>query len=285
MDRILDRWDMQEKAGYYSIGMKDLPMTDEAKTIERLTREIGDLRTALARAESANTAKNDFLTSMSHELRTPLNSILGFSQVLSEKFFGALNEKQLEYLKEIRTSGEYLLELINDVLDIAKIEIGNLELEKTAVSIKALLEHCLITIKEKCAKHRVQISLKAAADGNGLEVVADSRKIKRALYDVISYAIRITPDGGKIDVRAGAQGKAVVIEIENSGPCVAPEDREGVFQEFYHVKNESGGKPGGGVGLSMARRLVELHGGNLRLEGGGQEAGSRFVLELPVTSL
>lgn len=259
-------------------------MTDEPKTIERLTREIGDLRAALERAESANAAKNEFLTSMSHELRTPLNSILGFSQVLSEKFFGELNEKQFEYLKEIRTSGEYLLELINDVLDIAKIEIGNLELEKTAVSIKALLEHCLITIKEKCAKHRVQISLKAAADRNGLEIVADSRKIKRALYDVISYAIRMTPDGGAIDVRAAAQGETVVVEIENSGQIMASGDHEGVFREFHQAKNESGGKPGGGVGLSMAKRLVELHGGSLRLEGGGREAGSRFVLELPISS-
>jgi len=170
------------------------------------------LRTAKKEAEAASRAKSNFLSSMSHELRTPLNAIIGFSQVLLDKHFGDLNENQEEYSRDILESGKHLLSLINDILDLSKVEAGKMELELSPVNIKALLENSLVMIKEKAHKHGIDLDIKIPEEMSELKIQANERRLKQVMFNLLSNATKFTPDGGKIRVEAKS-----IEEFRNSG--------------------------------------------------------------------
>jgi len=250
----------------------------EEKVRER-TRQLEAAREA---AVVANRAKSDFLAGMSHELRTPLNAVIGFSQVLQEQYFGDLNEKQAEYVGDILGSGNHLLSLINDILDLSKIEAGKVELELSGVKIKDLLESSLVMIKEKALVHSISLDIHTTSELEGLEIMADERRLKQVMFNLLSNAAKFTPDGGAITVEGKKKGQELIISVSDTGIGLAPEEQEKVFEEFYQasstIKNKT---PGTGLGLSLTRRIVEMHGGRIWAESEGLDKGSRFTFTLP----
>ena len=230
--------------------------------------------------EIANRHKSEFLANMSHELRTPLNAVIGFSEVLIEKMFGEVNPKQEEYLQDILSSGKHLLSLINDILDLSKIEAGRMELEAQSFDLPAALDNALTLIKERAARN--SIGLEVHVDPRIGEVVADERKIKQVLLNLLSNAVKFTPEGGKITMSAIMNGEAVAVSVADTGIGIAAEDQETVFEEFRQVGTDYARKrEGTGLGLALARRLVELHGGKLSLQS-ELGKGSTFTFTIPV---
>jgi signal transduction histidine kinase len=238
--------------------------------------------------ENANRHKSEFLANMSHELRTPLNAIIGFSEVLSEQMFGDVNEKQLEYLKDIHSSGHHLLTLINDILDLSKIEAGRMELELSCFDMGLLLENTLTLVRERATRHGLTLKLDV---GDGVdEWVADQRKVKQVVINLLSNAVKFTPPGGSVTLRARHVGEgdgadAVEVAVVDTGVGIAPEEQELVFEEFRQASGDYLRKSEGtGLGLSLAKRFVELHGGAMRVESEVGK-GSTFAFILPHRSL
>lgn len=247
-----------------------------------LQRRAEELRKAKEGAEAASRAKSEFLASMSHELRTPLNAVIGFSQILEEQFCGPLNEKQKDYVRDILDSGERLLALINDVLDLAKVEVGRTEPEYTQVALKELLEHSLIMIKEKCTKHGIRLVLQVSDGIKGKRIWADERKLKQVIFNLLSNSAKFTPDGGAITLEAKEEGAGAIISVTDTGIGIAPEYQEKVFEPFYQMKSGIQDKtPGAGLGLSLCREIVEMHGGRIWVESAGLNQGSRFSFVIP----
>jgi signal transduction histidine kinase len=230
--------------------------------------------------EIANRHKSEFLANMSHELRTPLNAVIGFSEVLIEKMFGEINPKQEEYLQDILSSGKHLLSLINDILDLSKIEAGRMELEAQPFDLPAALDNALTLIRERAARN--SIALDVHVDPRIGEILADERKIKQVLLNLLSNAVKFTPEGGKITMSAIMNGEAVAVSVADTGIGIAAEDQEAVFEEFRQVGTDYARKrEGTGLGLALARRLVELHGGKLSLQS-ELGKGSTFTFTIPV---
>ena len=250
---------------------------------QRVTERTNQLEIALKEAETASRAKSDFLASMSHELRTPLNSVIGFSQMLREQYFGELNEKQAEYVSNILESGKHLLSLINDILDLSKIEAGKMELELSSVKIKDLLGNSLVMIKEKALAHRMSLNLNITANLENLEIMVDERRIKQAMFNLLSNAAKFTPDGGAITVEARREGKELIVSVSDTGIGIAPEEQERIFKKFYQVSGNITDKTSGtGLGLSLTKSIVEMHGGRIWVESEGIGKGSRFTFTLPI---
>ena len=229
--------------------------------------------------ESASRHKSEFLSSMSHELRTPLNAVIGFSEALNERYFGELNEKQSEYVRDIHSSGLHLLSLVNDVLDLSKVEAGKMELEPARVDLPALLAGVLALVRERAHKHG--IALKLDCQPPQFLLTADERKLKQVVLNLLSNAVKFTPDGGRIAVDARASGETVTISVSDTGAGIAPEDQAAVFEEFRQVGKDAARKAEGtGLGLPLAKRLIELHGGTIALQSEPGN-GSTFVVVLP----
>ncbi|HEX2438533.1 MAG TPA: GAF domain-containing protein [Methylomirabilota bacterium] len=245
----------------------------------RLFREI---ETKSRELEIANRHKDEFLASMSHELRTPLNAIIGFSEVMLERLFGEINDKQEEYLSDILSSGRHLLSLINDILDLAKIEAGRMELEPTEFDLPHAIENAVVLVRERALRRG--ITLEQAIGPEVGEIKGDERKIKQVLLNLLSNAVKFTPEGGRIDVRAARHDGAVEISVADTGVGIAPEDHEAVFEEFRQVGTDYARKhEGTGLGLALARKFVELHGGTIRVQSRLGE-GATFTFTIPVTA-
>jgi signal transduction histidine kinase len=243
----------------------------------RLFREIEDKGRQL---EAANRHKSEFLANVSHELRTPLNAIIGFSEVLQEKFFGELNEKQAEYTDDILSSGRHLLSLINDILDLSKIEAGRMELEVTTFYLPDAIENALLLIRERASRHGIKLD--RVIDDRLGDFTGDERKIKQILVNLLSNAVKFTPEGGQIKVEARLGDSAMIISVTDTGIGIAKEDQEAVFEEFRQVgSNYAQKREGTGLGLSLTRRFVELHGGKIWVESEPGK-GSTFTFTLPM---
>jgi signal transduction histidine kinase/putative methionine-R-sulfoxide reductase with GAF domain len=242
----------------------------------RLFREIEEKSRQL---ELASQHKSEFLANMSHELRTPLNAIIGFSEVLTERMFGDLNEKQEEYLKDIYASGTHLLSLINDILDLSKIEAGRMELELTDFDLPQALDNALILVRERAGRR--SITLETSVDERLGEVRADERKIRQVVLNLLSNAIKFTPEGGRIEVRAVPVGGSVEVSVSDTGVGIAPEDHDAVFEEFRQVGTSAAKQEGTGLGLALCRKFVELHGGKIWVQS-ELGRGSTFTFTIPV---
>jgi signal transduction histidine kinase/putative methionine-R-sulfoxide reductase with GAF domain len=242
----------------------------------KLFRELQDKSRQL---EVASQHKSEFLANMSHELRTPLNAVIGFSEVLAERMFGDLNEKQEEYLKDIHASGQHLLSLINDILDLSKIEAGRMELELTDFHLPAALDHALTLVRERAARRG--IALQTNVDERLGQIQADERKIRQVVLNLLSNAIKFTPEGGRIAVGAVLRDGFVEVSVSDTGVGIAPEDQEAVFEEFRQVGTAEKKAEGTGLGLTLCRRFVELHGGRIWVTS-QVGIGSTFTFTLPL---
>jgi len=242
----------------------------------RLFLEIEDKSRQL---EAASQHKSEFLANMSHELRTPLNAIIGFSEVLAEGMFGDINEKQTEYLGDILESGQHLLSLINDILDLSKIEAGRMELEPADFDLPSAIENALILVRERASRRG--IALQRTIDERLGMIRADERKVKQVLLNLLSNALKFTPEGGRIDVRAGLRDDMAEISVSDTGVGIAPEDQEAVFEEFRQVGTAAKKVEGSGLGLALSRKFSELHGGKIWVKS-QVGAGSTFTFTLPV---
>jgi len=251
---------------------------------------------------------------MSHELRTPLNHIIGFTEIVVDKNFGDLNEIQEEYLNDVLTSGKHLLSLINDILDLSKVEAGKFELEPTEVNPKMLIDSSLIMFKEKAMKHGIQLS----ANGDSIPdtITADERKMKQIFYNLLSNAVKFTPDGGEVRLSArmvdcsvrsgrrwgdsddlqiigdkvdtvktsdGERKECVMFSVTDTGIGIGPEDQKRIFNAFEQADGTASRKyQGTGLGLSLTKKFVELHGGKIWVESQGGGTGTTFSFIIPI---
>ncbi len=271
----------RERAGSFPQSQVDLLKTfaDQAVIAIENVRLFNEIKDKSRQLEIANKHKSEFLANMSHELRTPLNAIIGFSEVLQDKMFGELNEEQAEFIRDIHESGKHLLTLINDILDLAKVEAGRMELTVADFDLPSAMDNAITLVKERASRHR--ISLTSEVDPSLGPWRADERKLKQILINLLSNAVKFTPEGGAIRVSARKVPGGVEFAVIDTGVGIAPEDCEAVFEEFKQVgKDYTRKAEGTGLGLTLTRRFVELHGGRIALKSEVGK-GSTFTVFLP----
>jgi len=261
-------------------GHVDVPNRDElgalAVNLNRMNDELGRLYREL---ETASKHKSEFLANMSHELRTPLNAVIGFSDVLRDQMFGELNAKQMEYVDDIHTSGRHLLTLINDILDMSKIEAGRMDLQVSSFSLPEVLRNSVALLRERATRQGIALSLEVDP---GIDVIeADERLLKQVIFNLLSNALNFTERGGHVEVAARDRGDQVAISVRDDGVGIAPDDQARIFLEFEQA-GKSTVQEGTGLGLALSRRFVELHGGRLTVDS-APGAGSTFTFTLPKT--
>jgi signal transduction histidine kinase len=246
--------------------------------VNRMNDELSRLYKEL---ETTSRHKSEFLANMSHELRTPLNAIIGFSQVLRERMFGEVNAKQEEYLDDILSSGNHLLSLINDVLDLSKVEAGQVELEVAPFSLRDALERGVVMVRERATKDDVRVALATAPEVDVVE--GDERRIRQVIFNLLSNAVKFTPAGGAVEVSAARVDGEVRVSVADTGPGLALEDHDRIFEEFQQTEAGVELREGTGLGLALSKRLVELHGGRIWVDS-ELGKGSTFVFTLPARS-
>ena len=268
--------------------LRDYQRSLEKKVEQRTAALQETTRKAIVLSEQArraNQAKSEFLANMSHELRTPMNHIIGFTELVVDKRLGGLNSQQEEFLGEVVQSGRHLLSLINDILDLAKVESGKMELELAPVGLRSLVSNSLVMVKEKALKHRIKLATALSVPEN---FPVDERKLKQILYNLLSNAMKFTPDGGTVCVQVApepglpSEASGLRFSVIDSGIGIEAGDLERIFEPFEQADNSSSRRfQGTGLGLALTRRMVELHGGRIWAESEGPGKGSRFHFILP----
>jgi signal transduction histidine kinase/ActR/RegA family two-component response regulator len=241
-------------------------------------RLFRDLEQRTAELQVVSRHKSEFLASMSHELRTPLNAVIGFSEVLIDQLFGELNERQLEYLRDIESSGKHLLQLINDILDLSKVEAGKMELQSASFAVREALEYGIAMMRERATRHGLSLRLDVAADVDLVD--ADELRFKQVVINLLSNAVKFTPDGGTITVAANVDGRDVVVTVTDTGIGIAPADQQRIFESFQQGRSIAT-REGTGLGLSLCRRIVGLMGGRVWLDS-DVGVGSTFGFTVPI---
>ncbi|MET0473002.1 MAG: ATP-binding protein [Mycobacterium sp.] len=241
-------------------------------------RLFGELQTKSKELETASRHKSEFLASMSHELRTPLNAVIGFSEVLLDRMFGEINEKQDEYLHDILNSGRHLLELVNDILDIAKVEDEKAVLEPSTFMVAGVLDSAMSMVRGRAASQGIALTVDVADDVGMVET--DERKLKQVILNLLTNAVKFTPGGGSVEVSARRDGAELVVTVTDTGIGVPPEDVERIFESFNQGRRGPSKEEGTGLGLTLSRRFVELLGGRMWLDSVPGE-GSTFGFSIP----
>jgi signal transduction histidine kinase len=255
---------------------------DQAVIAVENVRLFNEIQEKSRQLEIANKHKSEFLANMSHELRTPLNAIIGFSEVMLTGMTGAMSDKQKEFMRDIRDSGKHLLGLINDILDLSKIEAGRMELDMARFSLRTAMDNAMTLVRGRADRHGIQLEQEVAPEVGDYD--GDERKFKQILLNLLSNAVKFTPEGGRVTMSAQRVDGSYVFEVTDTGIGIAPEDHDKVFEEFRQVGTDYARKAEGtGLGLTLTRKLVELHGGRigLRSEPG---KGSTFTFNLPITT-
>ena len=242
----------------------------------RLFSEIEDKGRQI---EAANRHKSEFLANMSHELRTPLNAIIGFSEVLLDPSLKVTEEERSQFLMDVLSSGKHLLGLINEILDLAKIEAGRMELQIEPALLQDVVEAVSNTMRSLAVKK--SIDLRVESDESLAPFPMDGARVKQVLLNLVGNAVKFTPEGGRVWVRAGSEDGAVRVEVADTGPGIALEDQERIFLEFQQAGSDSGKPQGTGLGLALAKKFVEMHGGKIWVESEVGK-GSRFFFTLPI---
>ena len=259
-----------------SVGGLEQRVKDRTRELQQALAELTRKGSQL---EVASRHKSEFLANMSHELRTPLNAIIGFSQVLRQRLFGPLNAKQEEYVDDILASGNHLLGLINDVLDLSKVEAGQVELEVATFSLREALERGVVMVREQATENDVLLSLELAADVDLVD--GDERRVQQVVFNLLSNAVKFTPRGGSVVVASARENGEVLVSVTDTGPGIAAGDQERIFEEFQQTDIGIRQSDGTGLGLALSKRLVELHRGRIWVESRSGH-GSRFVFTLPI---
>jgi signal transduction histidine kinase len=253
---------------------------DQAAIAIENVRLFNEIQATSKELEVASRHKSEFLANMSHELRTPLNAVIGFSDVLIQGMVGELGPKQTEYLEDIRSSGQHLLSLINDILDLSKVEAGKMELEPSRFSLSDALQAVVMMVRERAAGRGIGLSTQIDPEIDPVE--ADERKVKQVVLNLLTNAVKFTPAGGQVQLRATRAGDGVVVAIRDTGMGISPADQARVFEEFAQARGgATREQEGTGLGLTLSRKFVELHGGTIWVES-ELGKGSTFTFTLPL---
>jgi two-component system CheB/CheR fusion protein len=281
---LLNARQIQRVLGKERIILLAIEDITERREIENgLEKAHQELEALAAELERAARVKSEFLANMSHELRTPLNSINGFSEVLYDEVFGPLNEKQRQYVHNVLSSGKHLLLLINQILDMAKVEAGKMKLALSRLPMKSILEEISMLVSDMATKKKIEMSIEIAEDLPDIE--ADELKVKEIIYNLLSNAVKFTAEGGTIGMQAKRSDSEIEVVVWDTGVGIAPENLERIFEGFFRVDSPySRLTEGTGLGLPLARKMVELHGGKLVVESKGLNCGTSVRFTLPVAA-